>query len=417
MSAPDPSRRGLLGLAAVAAAGLVAGRADAQEPAPAPAPAPPVPDDATKVLGRGITANAERSAFEPLAIAPTNIITGTAFAPIQSFQGSLTPTDVQFQRHHAGIAQIDPTRWKLLVHGLVERPVVFTLDDLKRFPSVTRVHFLECAGNGRKAFRERLPDLSPQFIDGQINNVEWTGVELRRVLAEVGPTADAKWLLAEAGDAALLARSLPIEKALDDALLVYASNGEALRPAHGYPVRLLLPGWEANMSIKWLRRLELTAEPTMTKDETAKYSDPLPGDRARQFSWVMDAKSIITSPSHPMKLTGPGSWPISGLAWSGRGRLAKVEVSVDGGKTWAEAELQGSNTGKSAVRFVSPWTWDGRPAVIQSRAVDDTGYVQPSYAEFEKGRGKGTDYHFNAIRAWRIDEAGDVFFLANPEAA
>lgn len=413
MSASDPSRRGLLGLAAVAAAGLVAGRASAEEPPPAPS----VPDDATKQLGKGITANAERSQFEALSIAPTGIVTGTAFAPLQSFHGSITPTDVQFQRHHAGIAQIDPERWKLLVHGLVDKPVVFTLDDLKRFPSVTRVHFLECAGNGRKAFRERLPEMTPQNIDGQVNNVEWTGVELRRVLAEVGPAADAKWLLAEAGDAALLARSFPIEKALDDALLVYASNGEALRPAHGYPVRLLLPGWEANMSIKWLRRLELTSEPTMTKDETAKYSDPLPGDRARLFSWVMDAKSIITSPSHPMKLSGPGSWPISGLAWSGRGRLAKVEVSVDGGKTWADAELQGSNTGKAAVRFVLPWTWDGRSAVIMSRAVDDTGYVQPTYAAFDQGRGKGTDYHFNAIRAWRIDEAGDVFFLANPEAA
>lgn len=413
MSAPDPSRRGVLGLAAVAAAGLVAGRASAQEPAPAP----PVPEDATKALGRGITANAERSQFEPLSISPTGIVTGTAFAPLQSFHGSITPTDVQFQRHHAGIAQLDPARWKLLVHGLVERSIVLTLDDLKRFPSVTRVHFLECAGNGRKAFRERLPDLTPQTIDGQMNNVEWTGVELRRVLAEVGPSADARWLLAEAGDAALLARSLPIEKALDDALLVYAANGEALRPAHGYPVRLLLPGWEANMSIKWLRRLELTSEPTMTKDETAKYTDPLPGDRARSMSWVIDAKSIITSPSHPMRLSGPGSWPISGLAWSGRGRLAKVEVSVDGGKSWADAELQGVNTGKSTVRFVLPWSWDGRPAVIMSRAVDDTGYVQPTYAAFEQGRGKGTDYHFNPIRAWRIDEAGDVFFVANAEAA
>lgn len=403
------SRRGLLGYAASTTAGLVASRA-------AHAEGVAIPDDPTKVLGGGITAQAARSPFEPpLEIAPTHVVTGTAFAPIQSFTGTITPTDVQFQRHHAGIAMIDPAKWQLLLHGLVDRPLMFTLDDLKRFPSVTRVHFLECAGNGRKAFRHPKPDMRPQDIDGQLNNLEWTGVELRQVLAEAGVQAAAKWVVAEAGDAALLARSFPLDKALDDALLVYAANGEPLRPAHGYPVRLLLPGWEANMSIKWLRRLEVTDEPLMAKDETAKYSDPLPGDRARMFSWVKDAKSIITSPCYPGQIN-PGSQPISGLAWSGRGRIARVDVSTDGGRTWQEAALQGANTGKAAVRFVLPWMWDGQPAVILSRAVDETGYAQPTYAAFEAARGKGTDYHFNAIRAWQIDGAGRVTFLANPEA-
>lgn len=351
-----------------------------------------------------------------MQVAPVGSTTGTSFAPIQDFVGTITPTDSQFQRHHAGIAIIDPATWKLLVHGLVERPMVFTLDDLKRFPSVTRVHFLECSGAGRKAFHGRNPDLSPQFIDGQLSNLEWTGVELKRVLAEVGARPEGRWMLAEAGDAALLARSVPIDKALDDALLVYAANGEPLRAAHGYPVRLLLPGWEANISIKWLRRLELTAEPTMTKDETSRYTDPLPGDRARQFSFVMDAKSIITSPAFPEKLAGPGYHTVTGLAWSGRGRMARVEVSTDGGAIWHDTELQGANSPKSVVRFNHPWVWDGRPTVLMSRAVDETGYVQPSFREFLAARGPGTDFHFNPIRSWKVAADGTVTFLADPEA-
>jgi sulfane dehydrogenase subunit SoxC len=197
---------------------------------------------------------------------------------------------------------------------------------------------------------------------------------------------------------------------------VYAANGEALRPAHGYPVRLLVPGWEANVSIKWLRRLELKDRPTMTKDETAKYTDPLPGDRARQFSFVQDAKSIITSPAHPDVLT-PGFWPVQGLAWSGRGRVTRVEVSADGGKTWHDAELTGAQHPKAAVRFVHPWRWDGAPALLMSRVTDETGYVQPTYAQFRDVRGPGTDFHFNPIRSWRVAADGAVTFVADPEAA
>jgi sulfane dehydrogenase subunit SoxC len=398
-------RRGFLGLAAGLAAGAVA-----RDALGAP------PPDASKVLGAGITPRAERSEFEQLAIAPVGAVTGTAFSPIQSLVGTLTPTDLQFQRHHGGIAELDPSRWELLVHGLVGKPLVFSLAELRRFPPVTRVHFIECAGNGRKAFREPVPTLTPQYIDGQVNNVEWTGVELRRVLAEVVPRPEATWLLAEGGDASLLARSLPLDKCLDDCLLVYAANGEALRPAHGYPVRLLVPGWEANVSIKWLRRLELKDRPTMTKDETAKYTDPLPGDRARQFSFVQDAKSIITSPAHPDVLT-PGFWPVQGLAWSGRGRVTRVEVSADGGKTWHDAELTGAQHPKAAVRFVHPWRWDGAPALLMSRVTDETGYVQPTYAQFRDVRGPGTDFHFNPIRSWRVAADGAVTFVADPEAA
>jgi sulfane dehydrogenase subunit SoxC len=399
----------VLGLAGgLVGAGLVGRRAWADTPV--------APVDPSTVLGSGTTAVAERSPFVSLGISPVGVVTGTAFAPLEQFTGSITPTDVQFQRHHAGIAIIDPARWKLLVHGLVERPLVFTLEDLKRFPAVVRTHFLECAGNGRRAFRNPTPDLTPQFVDGQLNNVEWTGVELRRVLQEAGVRPEASWVLAEGGDASRLARSVPLSKALDDALLVWAANGEPLRPAFGFPVRLLVPGWEANVSIKWLRRLELNDAPTMTRDETATYTDVLPGDRVRYFSWVMDAKSIVTSPSHPMVVT-PGSWPISGLAWSGRGRIRQVDVSTDGGTTWSEAELLGTVTPKAAVRFQLPWTWNGTPASIMSRAVDETGYVQPTYRAFAVARGRGTDYHFNPIRSWWIDAHGAVTFVADPEMA
>lgn len=423
-----PSRRDLFGLAAGLVGGLTVGAAAASTPAPPAAPAggggptppdalPPLPD-ATRVMGQPSTPTSPRSAFEEAGATTSGHgkVAGTTFAPLQRFSGTLTPTDLQFQRHHGGIAQVDPRTYRLLLHGLVERPLQFSLDELRRFPSVSRVHFVECAGNGRKAYRAPAPDLLPQNIDGQLNNVEWTGVELGRVLAEAGVKPEADWLLVEGGDASVMTRSLPMKKALDDCLLAWASNGEALRPAHGYPLRLVVPGYEANLFIKWIRRIEAKIGPSMTRDETADYTDPLPGDKARQFSFVMDAKSIILSPSHPMQLT-PGFWPISGLAWSGRGKVARVDVSTDGGKTWHEAALQGANTGKAAVRFEHLWTWDGAPTTLMSRCIDETGYVQPTYAEFVAVRGKGTDYHFNPIRSWRVAADGAVTFVADPEVA
>jgi sulfane dehydrogenase subunit SoxC len=299
------------------------------------------------------------------------------------------------------------------VHGLVDRELVFTLDDLRRLPAVTRAHFVECAGNGRAAYRAPARDMTPQVVDGMTSNSEWTGVPVAALLREAGVRGDARWVLAEGGDAALLSRSVPLDKMLDDALLVYAQNGEALRPANGYPVRLLLPGYEGNMCVKWLRRLELNAAPTMTRNETAKYTDPLPGGVARQFSFVMDAKSIITAPAHPDRLSGPGWWPVTGLAWTGRGRITRVDVSTDGGRTWTEALLDGPVQPMAHTRFRHLWQWDGRPARLMSRAVDETGYVQPMLADFRRVRGRGTDYHFNHVRAWDVEADGRVFFAVD----
>ncbi|CAA9311254.1 MAG: Sulfur oxidation protein SoxC, partial [uncultured Gemmatimonadaceae bacterium] len=373
-------------------------------------PAPAVPPDATKVPGTPTTPLGARSPFVAPARTPVGAITGASLTPLQELAGTITPADLHFERHHGGVAHVDPARYKLLVHGLVDRPTVFTLDDLKRLPAVSRVCFVECAGNGRAGYRNPKRELTPQLVDGMTSNSEWTGVPLKTLLAEAGVGRGATWLLAEGGDAAVLSRSVPMAKAMDDALVAYAQNGEPLRPANGFPVRLLLPGWEGNMCIKWLRRVEAIDQPNMSRDETARYTDPLPNDTARQFSFEMDAKSIITSPAYPRRLAAPGWVPISGLAWSGRGKVARVDVSTDGGRTWTGAELQTPVLAKAHTRFTLMWEWDGRAATLMSRATDETGGVQPTLAEFRAKRGAGTDYHFNHIRAWTVQPDGQVFY-------
>jgi sulfane dehydrogenase subunit SoxC len=255
--------------------------------------------------------------------------------------------------------------------------------------------------------------MTPQQVDGMMSNSEWTGVPVATLFREVGVKHDAKWFLAEGGDACLLARSIPVSKGLDDALVVWAQNGEPLRPEQGFPIRLLLPGYEGNTNVKWLRRIKLGLEPFMTRWETSKYTDPLPGGKARWFSFEMDAKSIITSPAYPERLSGPGWWRISGLAWSGRGRINRVDVSTDGGKHWNNADLLTPLSPKAAVRFEYMWQWTGNESLLMSRAVDDQGYVQPTMAQLRAVRGPGTDYHFNPIRAWRVAADGTVTFEAN----
>jgi sulfane dehydrogenase subunit SoxC len=396
------SRRALLAGAALTAGGVLLERLPLGA-----TPAGPASVDPSTVPGGATTATSARSPFENPARTPAGILTGPAYSPIHEFSGTITPNDLVFERHHGGVAIIDPKQYKLLVHGFVDRPMVFTLDDLKRFPSASRVHFIECSGNGRNGYRDAKPDHTPQLIDGLTSNGEWTGVPLSTVLREVGVRKSATWFLAEGGDAAKLSRSIPIEKAWDDALLVYAFNGEPLRPANGYPMRLLLPGYEANTCIKWLRRIKLVDQPNMSRDETAKYTDPLPDGTARQFSFVMDAKSIITRPAAPSRIRR-GWHEISGLAWTGRGKIARVDVSTDGGQRWFAAELQEPILSKAHTRFRLMWEWDGRAATLMSRAVDETGYVQPTFAEFEAGRGPGTDFHFNHIRSWIVRPDGVV---------
>jgi sulfane dehydrogenase subunit SoxC len=332
----------------------------------------------------------------------------TTFSPLQDLYGIVTPNGLCFERHHGGVPKIDPGEHRLVVHGMVERPLVFTMDDLMRLPSVSRIHFLECSGNTQN-WKNVKPEFTVQQTHGLVMCCEWTGVLLSTLLDEVGVKKDAAWVLAEGADAAAMTRSVPMAKAMDDAIIVYAQNGERLRPEQGYPVRLLLPGFEGNMNVKWLRRIKVGDQPWYTREETSKYTDLMPDGKARQFTFVMEAKSVITRPSGGQRLTGgPGFYEISGLAWSGHGRITKVEVSTDGGASWRAAELQEPVLSRALTRFRAPWQWDGGPAMLQSRATDETGYLQPRHAELVDVRGVNSFYHYNAIQSWRVDPNGAV---------
>jgi sulfane dehydrogenase subunit SoxC len=279
------------------------------------------------------------------------------------------------------------------------------MDDIRRFPSESHINFLECSGNPeyKKPYGKTASDLV-----GLLSCAEWTGVSLKLVLQEAGLQPGAKWVVAEGADSAAMTRSIPIEKCLDDAMLAYSQNGERLRPQQGYPLRLLVPGFEGNMNVKWLRRLHVTAEPAYSRDETSKYTDPMPNGTAREFTFYMEAKSIITRPSGGQRLSAPGFHEISGIAWTGRGKVRRVDVSVDDGKSWQEAQLQEPVLTRALTRFRLPWHWDGKPSVIQSRAIDETGYVQPTLAELLAVRGDNYVYHNNAIWPWRIAGDGEV---------
>jgi sulfane dehydrogenase subunit SoxC len=421
MSDKPISRRTLLSGAAAAAGGAILTNLPlSAQQKPAVTASPPVPPvgvsdsapSAPRTLGAPTTAVGTRSPFVDLERAPAGVVTGSSHTPLQGLMGTITPSDVHFIRVHAGVPTIDPDKHVLLIHGLVDRPIELTVADLKRYPSVTRTHFLECSGNGGSAYHAPKPNMTPQEVDGLTANTEWTGVPVLTLLNEVGVQKAAKWFLAEGADACLLARSIPLAKARDDALIVYAQNGEPLRPEQGFPMRLLVPGYEGNMNVKWLRRMKFGAEPFMTRWETAKYTDPLPGGRIRQFSFEVDAKSIITSPAYPERLPGPGWWPISGIAWSGRGKIQRVDVSTDGGRSWVDAELLSPLITKAHVRFQYMWKWDGNETLLMSRAVDETGYVQPTMRQLVAARGPGTAYHYNSIRGWRVARDGTVTFEA-----
>jgi sulfane dehydrogenase subunit SoxC len=346
----------------------------------------------------------ERSPFESAGRSAGN---SHSLTPLQHLHGIVTPSALHFERHHNGVPAIDPARHRLLIHGLVGRPLLFTVDELMRFPSVSRVAFIECAGNSRDEWTGP-QDRTVQELYGLTSTSEWTGVRLATLLDATGLQPEAAWLLAEGSDAAGLTRSVPLTgEVLADAIICYGQNGEALRPEQGYPIRLLLPGFEGNMNVKWLRRLKVGRAPFMTRWETAKYTDLMPDGTAYQFSLVMEAKSVITSPSGGEQIR-PGFHEIRGLAWSGRGRIVMVEVSVDAGRTWRTAELQEPVLSKCHTRFRLPWTWNGHEMVLQSRCVDQTGYRQPSREALIKVRGTHSSYHYNGIQSWKIEADGRV---------
>lgn len=383
------------------------------EARPARADGPPDVPPWMKAPGEGMRPYGSRSRHEEhvsrlVGAMPGTTGAGSSRTPLEALEGIITPSALHFERHHAGVPDIDPARHKLLIHGLVERPLVFDVESLSRYPHVSRIRFLECSGNSAPNNAPEPPQQSAGALHGLVSCSEWTGVPLGLLLDETGVRPEARWVVAEGADAAAMSRSVPLQKAFDDALVALYQNGERLRPEQGYPMRLFLPGWEGNMSVKWLRRLKVTATPSMTKDETSKYTDLLPNGEALQFTFPMGVKSVITSPSGTMTMRGPGVYRVSGLAWSGAGRIRRVEVSADGGRTWAEAALDEPVLPKALCRFRIAWRWDGGPAVLQSRAIDETGAVQPTRSALLAERGPSYRYHYHAIQSWAVIPDGEV---------
>ena len=330
-----------------------------------------------------------------------------SMTPLHQQHGTVTPTGLIYERHHNGVPEIDPQRHRFVIHGMVRQPLEFTMSDLMKYPSVSRFYFMECSGNGLTDWL-KAASKTVQQTHGLLSCAQWTGVPVSTLLQEAGVSTGATWGLAEGADGAAHARSIPMQKLLDDALLVYAANGEMLRAENGYPLRLFLPGWEGNTSIKWLRRLELGDQPWHLRSETARYSDPMPNGKWRQFSFTMETKSVITSPSGGMKVA-PGEIEVQGFAWSGNGKVRAVDVTVDGGRTWREAVLEEPVLDKCLTRFRYRWRWDGTPARIASRAVDSTGYVQPTVEDIGKVRAiTGFVQHHNGIFPWSVDASGEV---------
>jgi len=333
--------------------------------------------------------------------------TGSSFTPLQDSVGILTPSSLHYERHHGGIPDIDPAKHRLLIHGMADRPLSLGVAEIRRLPSVSRILFLECGGNSGAEWSAP-GGVDAQRSHGLLSGSEWTGVPLSLLLQEAGVRPGATWVIAEGADASRMERSIPMAKAMDDILVAYGQNGEALRPAQGYPLRLIIPGWEGNTNVKWLHSLKLTDQAYMARDETAKYSDLMPDGKARIFTYAMEAKSVITFPSGGQKLPGPGLYELTGLAWSGKGRIERVDITTDGGKTWVKAQLQQPRLPIALTRFRLAWRFDGREAAIASRAVDETGYVQPTREALVAVRGVNSGYHYNGIKFWAVRADGTV---------
>jgi sulfane dehydrogenase subunit SoxC len=407
----DPERRVLLRRSAAVVAGGLAGAAGAAARAEALEVAP-----SSREMGRAIPeseyglpskyeAHVKRRRTDVLLNRQHH--SDWSMTPLQHQHGIVTPNGLIYERHHGGVPEIDPQRHRFVIHGMVRQPLEFTMADLMKYPSVSRFYFMECSGNGLTDWLKPA-STTVQQTHGLLSCAQWTGVPVSTLLDEAGVQPGASWALAEGADGAAHARSVPMQKMLDDALLVYAANGEMLRPENGYPLRLFLPGWEGNVCIKWLRRIKLADRPWKLRSETARYTDPMPGGKWRQFSFTMEAKSVITSPSGGMSVR-PGEVEVQGFAWSGNGSVRAVDVTVDGGRSWQEATLEAPVLPKCLTRFRYRWRWDGTPAKIASRAVDSTGYVQPTVEDIRQVRAiSGFVQHHNGIFPWSVDASGEV---------
>jgi len=393
-----PSRRQLLQMGAAVGGSLLAG----QEALAL--------DTDPRKLGEPLGPYGERSPFEKAVRwrrESKTPETGSSFTPIHDSVGIVTPSSLHYERHHSGIPTIDPATHRLVIHGMVDRPLSLSMAEIRRLPSVSRIMVLECGGNSAGEWAATTgADVQRSY--GLVSGSEWTGVPLSLLLAEAGVQPRASWVIAEGADACRMMRSIPLAKAMENSLLGYGQNGEALRPAQGYPLRLINPGWEGNTNVKWLHSVRLTDQPYMARDETSKYSDLMPDGKARIFTYAMEAKSVITYPSGGQTLPGPGLYELTGLAWSGRGRIEQVEITTDGGRTWVNAALQEPRLPIALTRFRLPWRFDGQDARIASRAIDETGYVQPTRDALIAARGTNSVYHYNGIKFWHVRGDGTV---------
>lgn len=333
---------------------------------------------------------------------------GVSFTPLEDLEGIITPNGLHFERHHNGVPQIDPARHRLTLYGRVRQPLSFDVKSLLRYPLRSQMLFIECGGNSNAGWHSEPIQRSAGSVHGLMSCAEWTGVPLSILLDEAGVDSGATWAIAEGADAGAMNMSIPLEKIRDDCMVGLYQNGERLRPENGYPMRLIVPGWEGVLHVKWLQRIELSDQPVMSRNETSKYTELQPSGIARQFTFTMDCKSLITSPSHGQTLPRPDIYQVTGLAWSGHGRIARVEVSADGGKSWADAFLQSPVLPRCLTRFRIPWRWDGKPAVLKSRATDDRGNVQPERSALVAERGRAGYFHYNAIIAWAVEDDGLV---------
>jgi len=405
-------RRGFLGGAAGAMVAMAAGGARAQTHSPGSA----VPSAGPIGLGApvgaapyGLPSSYESSVVRRMSPGLTRTPhSSISFTPLQSLFGIITPSGVHFERHHSGMPDIDPIKHRLMIHGLVQRPLLLSMNDIMRYPSVSRIHFIECGANtGMEWGNVAVPTV--QYTHGMLACSEFTGVPLSTLLGEAGiDLKKARFVLAEGADGSHLTRTVPIEMALDDVLVVYGQNGEMLRPENGYPLRLLVPGVQGVSSVKWLRRIEVGDAPWNTREESLHYVDLMPDGLHRQYSGVQEVKSVITTPSAGQVLLNRGYYEITGLAWSGRGKIRRVDVSADGGRNWRTARLQDPVMTKCLTRFRIDWSWDGNMAHLQSRAVDETGHVQPTVSQLRAVRGTRSIYHNNKIQTWQVAANGEV---------
>ena len=401
------SRRRFLTTSAGIGATVAAGRAVADSLADVPA----------REVGAPLGARSERSKYEQLSRIPEatpgkrNVDPGLAInskTPLDKLVGIITPSDLHYERSHSGVPDLNPAKHRILIHGMVKKALVLTVDELMAMPSVSRIHFIECTGNGWENWKKADPTLTVQNTHGLISTNEWTGVPLGYLIDLVGVDRKSTWMLAEGGDAAGVDRSIPLtDEIIDQAFVAYGQNGEPLRPAHGFPIRLIMPGFEGNLNIKWLRRLKFGDQPWMTRWETARYTQLLADGKARQFQLRMDTNSVITSPSGMMEIR-PGYHRITGLAWSGHGAIKKVVISTDGANTWQEAQLNHPVLPRAQTRFQMDWVWDGKPTKVVSCSTDDQGNVQPDRKSFIDRIGTNALFHYNAQQTWGIDEAGRV---------